>query len=82
MMRKQHAMMDRELAREARKDEVCRRLMSVPGTIVSLTFKATIDDPTRFKTSKALAAHLGLTPRVYQSGELDRSGNISKCATS
>jgi len=26
-----------------------------------------------------VAAHLGLTPRVYQSGELDRSGNISKC---
>ena len=49
------------------------------GPIVSLAFKATVDDPTRFKNSKAVAAHLGLTPRVYQSGELDRSGNISKC---
>jgi transposase len=46
---------------------------------VSLTFKATIDDPARFKCSKAVAAHLGLTPRIYQSGEIDRSGNISKC---
>jgi hypothetical protein len=42
-------------------------------------FKATIDDPGRFKDSKAVAAHLGLTPRVYQSGEIDRSGHISKC---
>jgi transposase len=38
------------------------------GPIVSLAFKATVDDPTRFKNSKAVAAHLGLTPRVYQSG--------------
>ena len=65
----------------ARKDEVCKRLMTVPGVgpIVSLTYKATIDDPTRFTSSKAVGAHLGLTSRVYQSGEMDRSGNISKC---
>jgi transposase len=49
------------------------------GPIVSLSFKATVDDPTRFENSKSVAAHLGLTPRVYQSGEIDRSGNISKC---
>lgn len=49
------------------------------GPIVSLLFKATIDDPARFKDSKSVAAHLGLTPRIYQSGETDRSGHISKC---
>jgi transposase len=49
------------------------------GPIVSLLFKATIDDPYRFADSKAVAAHLGLTPRVYQSGEVDRSGHVSKC---
>jgi transposase len=65
----------------ARKDDVCKRLMTVSGVgpLVSLSFKATIDDPNRFKDFKAVAAHLGLTPRVYQSGEIDRSGNISKC---
>ena len=65
----------------ARGDEVCKRLMTVPGVgpIISLAYKATIDDPSRFKSSKAVAAHIGLTPRVYQSGEIDRSGNISKC---
>jgi transposase len=81
MMRKKKALLDRHLGQVARKDEVCKRLMTVSGVgpIVSLSFKASVDDPNRFKNSKAVAAHFGLTPRVYQSGELDRSGNISKC---
>jgi transposase len=81
VMRRQHVVLDRHLSQIARKDEVCRRLMTISGVgpIVSLAFKATVDDPSRFKNSKAVAAHLGLTPRVYQSGELDISGHISKC---
>jgi transposase len=81
MMRKQKALFDRRLGQMARSDEVCKRLMTVPGVgpIVSLLFKATIDDPSRFKDSRSVAAHLGLTPRVYQSGEIDRSGHVSKC---
>ena len=81
MMRRQKVLLDRQLAQMARKDDVCKRLMTISGVgpLVSLSFKATIDDPKRFKDSKAVAAHLGLTPRVYQSGEIDRSGNISKC---
>ena len=45
------------------------------------TFAANVhrDDPSRFKSSKAVAAHIGLAPRVFQSGEIDRTGNISKC---
>jgi transposase len=80
-MRKQYVLLDRQLAQMARKDEVCKRLMTISGVgpIVSLLFKATIDDPTRFKDSKTVAAHLGLTPRVFQSGEVDRSGHVSKC---
>lgn len=81
MMRKQKVLLDRRLGQIARKDEVCKRLMTIPGVgpVVSLAFKATIDDPARFKDSKAVAAHLGLTPRIYQSGAIDRSGHISKC---
>jgi len=81
VMRRQKVLLDRKLSAMARQDEVCRRLMTVSGVgpIVSLAFKATIDDPKRFKNGKAVAAHLGLTPRIYQSGELDRSGSISKC---
>ena len=47
--------------------------------MTSLAFKATIDDFRRLDISKAVGAHLGLTPRVYQSDEVDRSGQISKC---
>jgi transposase len=81
MMRKQKVLLDRQLAQTARADTVCKRLMTVSGVgpIVSLLFKATIDDPARFTDSKSVAAHLGLTPRIYQSGEIDRSGHISKC---
>lgn len=81
VMRRQKVLLDRKLSAIAAKDEVCRRLMTISGVgpIVSLAFKATIDDPKRFKNGKAVAAHLGLTPRIYQSGEIDRSGNISKC---
>lgn len=72
--------MDKLLAQAARKDGICLRLMTIPGIgpITSLAFRATVDDPTRFASSKSLGAHLGLTPRVYQSGETDRSGQISK----
>lgn len=68
----------------AREDDVCRRLMSVPGVgpIVALTFRATIDVPSRFKRSKSVGAHLGLTPRMHQSGEIEWTGRISKSGDS
>ena len=34
--------------------------------------------PGRFAKSKAVGAHFGLTPKKYQSGEIDRIGRISK----
>jgi transposase len=48
------------------------------GSIVALTFASAIDDPGRFKSSKAVGAIFGLAPRKYQSGETDVSGRISK----
>jgi transposase len=65
----------------ARKEEVCRRLMTVPGVgpITALTFRATIDRPDRFRRSRDVGAHLGLTPARYQSGETDIQGKISRC---
>jgi transposase len=57
-----------------------RQMLSVPGVgaITALTFKAAVDDPRRFKRSRTVAAHFGLTPRRYQSGEIDNPGRISK----
>jgi transposase len=41
--------------------------------------RATIDRPERFRKSRDVGAHLGLTPRRYQSGETDMQGHISRC---
>jgi transposase len=73
--------LDKQCIAIARKDIVCKRLMTVPGVgvVTALAFKAEIDDPTRFKKSRDVGVHLGLTPRKYASGEIDRSGRISKC---
>lgn len=64
-----------------RKEGTCRRLMSVPGVgpITALAFRATIDRPDRFSRSRAVGAHLGLTPARYQSGETDIQGKVSRC---
>ena len=64
-----------------RGEQVCRRLMSVPGVgpITALTFRATIDRPDRFRRSRDVGAHLGLTPARYQSGETDIQGKVSRC---
>ncbi len=74
----------RELDNRTRKmalnDTVCLRLMTVPGVgfITALTFKAGVDDPSRFKHSRTVGAHFGLTPRRSQSGEIDIDGHISR----
>jgi transposase len=70
----------RELLALVRADPVCRQLMSVPGVgaIVAITFKSGVDDPTRFRRSRDVGPHFGLTPRKYQSGELDVTGSITK----
>lgn len=64
----------------ARDDVRARLLMSAPGVgaIVALTYVSAIDDPARFKSSKGVGAHFGLTPKKHQSGEKDVTGRISK----
>ena len=66
---------------EVRVEPTCRRLMTVPGVgpLTALAFRATIDRPGRFRRSRDVGAHLGLTPRRYQSGETDVQGRISRC---
>src|SRR4051794_30307558 len=58
-----------------------KRLMTAPGvgSLVALAYISVIDAPERFSKSLSVGAYLGLTPRRYQSGEVDRSGRISKC---
>jgi len=73
--------LDRKVLKLARHDMQVRRFMTVPGIgpVTALCFKATIDDPTRFKRSRSVGAYVGLTTRRHASGEVDWSGRISKC---
>lgn len=79
-LREQFNALHRALLRLVRGDEICKRLMTMPGVgpVVAITFKATVDAPARFASSRSIGPHIGLTPRRYQSGEVDRSGRISK----
>jgi transposase len=72
--------LDNRTRKMAQRDTVCQRLMTAPGVgyITALTFKAGVDDPTRFKRSRTVGAHFGLTPRRFQSGEMDNPGRISR----
>jgi transposase len=77
---RQFKALDRRLVVAGRADARARRLMTVPGvgSLVALTFTAAVDDPTRFRSSRQVGAHFGLTPSRYQSGETDVTGRISK----
>lgn len=72
--------LQKRLVSLARDDTRARLLMSTlgVGVLVALTYVAAIDDPARFRSSKAVGAHFGLTPKKYQSGETDVTGRISK----
>jgi transposase len=81
VLREQIAVLHRRLLAVVRDDEICRRLMTVPGVgpVVALTYRVTVDVPARFRKSKSVGAAFGLTCSRDQSGERDHPGAISRC---
>ncbi len=79
--REQIAAFDKAVRALAKESPTCRLLMSVPGigVLSVLAYVSTVEDPGRFTRSRSVGAHMGLTPRQYQSGDVDRSGRISRC---
>jgi transposase len=79
-LRKEFTAFEKQTRTMVRSDMQARLLTSVPavGPIIALTFASAIDDPARFKSSKRVGAHFGLTPKRHQSGETDYTGRISK----
>jgi transposase len=69
-----------ELDMLAKEHPVCRRFLEIPGVgaITALSFYTAIEDPTRFRRCDDVAAYLGLTPKINQSGETLHKGSISK----
>lgn len=72
--------LDKMIGELGKKDKDCQRLMTVPGVgvIIAMTYKAALDDPDRFERSETVGAYMGLTPRQYASGEVDRHGSVSR----
>src|SRR3954454_12116764 len=76
----QIALLDRLIMTQAKETAMARHLMSVPGIgpVTAMAFVTAVEDPARFRKSRSVGAYFGLTPRRYQSGEVDASGRISK----
>jgi transposase len=74
------AAIERELRALGAEHRYVPLLLSVPGIgwVLAYTIAAEIGDIARFATPRKLAGYTGLCPRVYQSGESDRRGPLSK----
>ena len=74
------AALDHRLIRSVQGDATCRMLMTMPGIgpITAVAYLAALEKPDTFKRSRAVGAWLGLTPRRFQSGEVDYDGHISR----
>ena len=64
--------------------DIMDRLTSVPGVglITAATYIAALGNPTRFRDSNHVVSYLGLAPSMYDSGETERHGHITKAGSS
>lgn len=74
------AEVDRKLEQIAAADERVSRVKEAPGVGVRTAemVVAMIDNPRRFSRGKQVGNYAGLTPKKYQSGNMDRDGRISR----
>lgn len=73
----------RFIEKVAKEDEVCQRLQTVDsiGPVNAVAFKAIIENPDRFDSNRDVGAYLGMTPRIYASGETELRGHISRAGS-
>lgn len=71
---------DKQVRQLAKSDEVCRRLMTVPGVgpLTAVRFVATLDDVKRFSTAHEVQSYLGLTPGENSSASKVRRTRLTK----
>ena len=78
-LNEQIAKLDAAIREVARDDQVCQRLMTVPGVgpIVSLAFVSLIDEISQFPDAEHLASYLALVPGENTTGgKIKRTGVI------
>lgn len=75
--------LDDEVEQLVKNDEKVKLLQTIPGVgpVTALTFVLEIGDPRRFKKSRSVGAYVGMTPKQYSSGEVERQGSISKAGS-
>jgi transposase len=71
---------DRRIRESARETELGRRRMEIPGIgpLLASALVASVADPATFKTSRDLAAWIGLAPKQNSSGGVECLGGISR----
>ena len=71
---------NREVLDRANADPIVQRLMTVDGVgpLVASAFRVVIEDAGRFRNGRQVAAYVGLTPSVHNSGGRERLGSITK----
>lgn len=69
-----------ELRQIAEQDELCQRLMTVPGVgpVIAVQFTSALDDIQRFPGAEAVTSYLGLTPKEHSSSSRTYRGGITK----
>lgn len=80
LARAESARLEKLIRQRSRADQVTRRFEQVYGVgpLTSVLYRATLDDPHRFRRAEEVADYLGLAPRVSQSGETAYRGRITK----
>lgn len=79
-IRDQFKVLDRQIEEASRKEKRAGILMTAPGVgpVTAMAFLSTIDEAGRFERSRQVGAYLGLTARVFQSGESEYYGRITR----
>jgi len=69
----------KQIEKESEGDEAIEQLQSIPGVgpMTAFAFIAHVAVE-RFENASQVSNYLGLTPRVYMSGEMERRGRITK----
>lgn len=70
----------RQLVASVAEDEDAQLLMTAPGVgpVTAACFLLAVRDPSRFDSGRQVGTYLGLVPSLYQSGQTNRRGRITK----
>lgn len=81
---KQIDVLDAEIAKQAKSDETCRRLMTAPGVgpITAVRFVAALDTHERFESAHRVQSYLGLTPGEHATSMTKYRTSITKAGCS